>query len=512
MRALATILIAAAAALPLYFVFAEDSEEGAPAPVGQRCRECHMDPAVGNQWGALEEGPHARAFDALGSAAAKEIAARIGMSADPRVAADCLACHAPDAGARDLGVSCEACHGDGHDYAGVCGESFPSAVSKGLRLSGERDCIECHRKTAAHPDMDFLFVLDMRKIAHPRPAPDPEAVLFSTEGLYRNWEVFTESDGLPHHMVFGVTTHGDDVWFATEDGVARLRDGKFEAWRVEDGLPHQAATQVAVDAVTGEVWVSTLAGIASFDGSVWTAYTQENSGLINNCAFGIALFEEDVWVATFDGISRYDRESKEWKKYYLDNAPLEEVWIYGVEASFGQVNFAVWGGGLVEYVPDRDYWNAHHDPDGSFELNLMMGDGVISQMTTSVSRDNGWTWIASYFGMCGYSGRDWIEMDMDDSGLPSNFINFVKARRSQGWFATDRGISCFDLARDRWVNYRRLDGPGDYGEITITSRDGGKRRSVVTETCFPFNFVWGIAFSGEDIWVATSDGVARGRY
>ena len=29
-----------------------------------------------------------------------------------------------------------------------------------------------------------------------------------------------------------------------------------------------------------------------------------------------------------------------------------------------KVNFAVWGGGLVEYFPDEDRWAAHHDPDG----------------------------------------------------------------------------------------------------------------------------------------------------
>jgi len=101
---------------------------------------------------------------------------------------------------------------------------------------------------------------------------------------------------------------------------------------------------------------------------------------------------------------------------------------------------------------------------------------------------------------------------MDNSGILSNFINFAKARRFEGWYATDRGLSCYDLQRERWVNYRKLEGPGDYGEITILSRDGKKRRSVRMKGAIPHNFVWGIAFQGEDIWVCTSDGVARGRY
>ena len=361
--------------------------------------------------------------------------------------------------------------------------------------------------------MDFIYQLDMRKVAHPRPKKDTDAELFSTEGLYTKWEVLTEKDGLPHHIVFGVTPHGDDVWFATEDGVALLRDGTFKVWQEEQGLPHQAITQIAVDEETGDVWAATLAGIAHYlpKEDRWEAFTQEH-GLINNCTFGITIFEDDVWIATFDGISRYNRKTKEWKRYYLDNAPLEEVWIYGLEADHEKVNFAAWGGGLVEYYPADDYWKAHHDPDGSFEMDLFQGDGVVSQMVTSVSHDNGWTWVASYFGMCGYNGRTWIELDMDNSGMPSNFVNFVKARRNEGWFCMDRGLACWDNARERWVWYKKLEGPGSYGEIEIISRDGKKRRRARTKTSIPYNFVWGVAFAGEDIWVVTSDGVARGRY
>ena len=145
-------------------------------------------------------------------------------------------------------------------------------------------------------------------------------------------------------------------------------------------------------------------------------------------------------------------------------------------------------------------------------MDLIQNDGVISMMVTSVSRDNGWAFVASYFGMCAYNGRDWIEMDMDNSGLVSNFINFTKARRGEGWFCTDRGLSCYDAKRERFVNYRKLDGPGNFCEITIKSRDGKKSRTFVAESCFPYNFVWGVGFQGEDIWVVTSNGIARGRY
>jgi len=495
--------------VPALFVVAQDR---AGHGRGGDCASCHAKPELGNQWGAWKDSGHAKAFALLASDEAKTVMERVGLTGDAQKTDGCLSCHAPMAKERDKGVSCQACHGVDEGYGGVCGQSFAKAVAKGMKLPGERDCIRCHTAGKAHPDLEFIFVLDADEIAHPRPAKEPEAELYDTSRLYWNWEVLTEKDGLPHHMVFGVTPHGDDVWFATENGVALLRGGSITSWGVSDGLPHQAITQVTVDPKTGEVWASTLAGVASFDGRKWTAYTQENSGLCNNCTFGVTLSGDDVWIATFDGIARYDRKTKEWKRYYLDNAPLEEVWIYGCEANHETVNFAAWGGGLVQYYPDDDHWEAHHDPDGSFEMDLIKNDGVIAQMTTATSRSNGRAWVASYFGMCAYDGQNWIENDMDNSGLLSNFLNFAVGRRNEGWFATDRGISCYDLDRDRFVNYAKLAGPGSYGEITVTSRDGKQRRAIRTKTSIPFNFVWGIAFSGEDIWVATSNGVARGTY
>ncbi len=517
MRTAAILLIVAALVLPAILATAQEPAAPAPAPAaaGGECRDCHAKPEVGDQWGKWKQSAHARAYEALAGEAAAAAAKRAGVEGDPKAAEACLACHAPLADKRETGVSCEVCHGPGAEWAGVCGTDFAAAIRKGMRLSSEADCLRCHRESAAHPDVDFHFTLDWGDIEHRRPVTDPEAHLFSTEGIYREWEVFTVKDGLPSNMVFGITPYRDEVWFATDGGVARLKDGKITAWTKKDGLPHDAATQVAVHEPSGEVWVSTLGGVACFDGKKWTAFTQESTGpkgLINNCGFGIAVYGDSVWVATFDGIGRYIRGAKEWKQYYLDNAPLDEVWCYGLEANFHTVNFAVWGGGLVQFFPHDETWEAHHDPDGSFEMDLIQDDGVISQMTTATSYDNGRAWVSSYFGACVFDGRSWQEWDMDSSGLRTNFNQFVKARRNQGWFCSNDGLLCFDLDRNRWVDYRRLEGPGHYGEITIKSRDGKQVRSAVSKTAIPFNFVWCAAFQGEDIWVGTSDGVARGRY
>ncbi len=415
----------------------------------------------------------------------------------------CLACHAPSQELAE-GVGCAACHGTGFE----CG-NWNVAVAAGRRMPAEETCRSCHRASQRHPDVEFQFQIDYPAIAHENPKPRD---LFALDGIYRRFRTYRVADGLPHSKVNAVKVDRTDVWAGTENGIARLRDGKWQSWSVADGLVHRAVTSLDCDEKTGEVFVGTLGGISVFDGKSFTNYTQENSGLVNNVVFGVTLSGDDLWVATFDGISRLNRASNKWTRYRLHDAPLDEVWIYGCEAAPDRVNFAVWGGGLVEYQPELDHWQAYHDPDGSFELDLIRNDGVISQMTTSVSHDNGNVWVGSYFGTSRYDGRDWYEYNEDDSGLASNFINFIKARRFVGWHATDKGVSALDVAGRRWVNYRRLEGAVPQTSIEITDLDGNLRRRFVAESAFPYDFVWGIDFMGEDLWIATSDGLARASY
>jgi hypothetical protein len=93
-----------------------------------------------------------------------------------------------------------------------------------------------------------------------------------------------------------------------------------------------------------------------------------------------------------------------------------------------------------------------------------------------------------------------------DSPLASNFINFVTTHGEVGWMATDYGLSASD--RDNWWTYRRDPDTGA-GLVTWTPASGTVER-VTTETMFPHNYLLGVTFQGDDIWVATEKGVARG--
>ena len=111
-------------------VFLAAGPASAAAPVGvETCRKCH--PAAVEVW---EQDPHARAERNLGKRAREKA---------------CLVCHAPLKQAKQAGVSCEACHGNGEHYA----KSFvmrDKELSRlvGLTTPGEKACRACHDATS----------------------------------------------------------------------------------------------------------------------------------------------------------------------------------------------------------------------------------------------------------------------------------------------------------------------------------------------------------------------------
>jgi Cytochrome c554 and c-prime len=169
---------------------AADSTAAAKAPatgfhvfVGvKKCKMCHNAAAGGAQYTKWTESKHSKAYEALASDKAKEIATKKGI-ADAQKAPECLQCHQTGFGepadhfaanfvATD-GVQCESCHGAGKDYVskktmqGIRDGSL-KAKDYGLVMPTKETCIQCHNeKSPSYKPFDFKD--DSTKIAHPIP-------------------------------------------------------------------------------------------------------------------------------------------------------------------------------------------------------------------------------------------------------------------------------------------------------------------------------------------------------
>ncbi len=332
--------------------------------------------------------------------------------------------------------------------------------------------------------------------------------------VYTKWKNYTVKDGLPNDHIFAVKADGPRVWIGTENGLAMLdkRTGKIKSWTEKDGLPFQAVTGIDVDPKTGDVWLALFGGgLARFSGGRFDHWHQLNSGLVNDVVYGVAIQGDNVWAATTAGTSRYNMKTGEWTIYNEKNAPMEEIWNYGVTYNGGdKMWLAVWGSGVLEYEISKDRWKDYLDPDGEMEIDLYRDDGVPHVITTAAQEVEGALWVSSYFGAARYDGRHWRAFYNQDSGLPSDFINNLKGRSSdEAWFCTDKGAGeITDFSSNTWVVYTR-EAKGEGGKAVVM-RDREVLETVELPVSVPHNFIIAADVDGNDVWIGTAKGVGWG--
>jgi len=330
--------------------------------------------------------------------------------------------------------------------------------------------------------------------------------------IYRHWEQFTTKDGLPNDHVFAVKVDDDRVWIGTEGGLACLntKTKEIRSWTEKDGLPWRVVGAIDVDRTTGDVWLGLFGGgLARFSGGRFDHWHQLNSGLVNDVVYGVAIENRNVWAATTAGASRLNVKTGEWSIFTEKNAPMEEIWNYGVSYADGLVYLGVWGSGVLEYNVEKGTWKDYLDPDGEMEIDLYRDDGIVHVITTGVSFVDKVLWVTTYFGACRYDGRHWRGYFAHDCGLPSDFNNAVIGRSArEAWFCTDKGLGVLaDFESNTWVTY--TSDHENHTGAAIIQRDHDVIAEVATEMSLPHNYVLGADFDGNDAWIATSKGLGH---
>lgn len=323
--------------------------------------------------------------------------------------------------------------------------------------------------------------------------------------VYGNWKNFKKADGLPADKVYAVRIDGERVLVGTREGLAVLEGGKWKTYTTKDGLVHNGITGIDVSPLTGDVWLATLGGLSRWSGGKFTTYTQMNSGMPNDLVYSVICDGKDVWVATGGGAGKLDTHTNQWEIFTEHNAPMHEPWTYGLSAGDGKVFIAAWGGGVIEYNTKTKNFRDYTDPDGNMEIDLFPDDGVVHDITTGTSWADGYLWISSYFGLSRYDGVKWKGFFDHDSGLASNFINFVRAKGPVAYVCTDQGLSTTD--GETWVTYKKNEN-NTFGKAIITK--GTEKKEITQTPSISHNFIWFVDVADGVIWVATSSGLSRG--
>ena len=154
------------------------------------CSICHKKDDTGDAFGKWQAGPHAKAFELLGTPEAKAAGAKVGVD-KPQTSGKCLRCHSTAYNFTDKvvtekikpedGVTCESCHGPGKKYMPKSVmEERDKAVAAGLVYPASKSCELCHNDqnptwkadrytTKDGKKVGFDFDQAFEKIKHPDP-------------------------------------------------------------------------------------------------------------------------------------------------------------------------------------------------------------------------------------------------------------------------------------------------------------------------------------------------------
>ena len=152
------LLFRQVSAVVAVFLFASPLQAGEPKNLGpQQCASCHTQQT--EEWQGHR---HAKAFDTLPE--------------NERLNPLCLSCHAPDPERREAGVTCEACHGAGSEYAvdHIMRDPYLRGFL-GLKKVEVATCARCHQgaHTTKLKPVDVLKLWN--QLHHSRTAPTPQA-------------------------------------------------------------------------------------------------------------------------------------------------------------------------------------------------------------------------------------------------------------------------------------------------------------------------------------------------
>jgi ligand-binding sensor domain-containing protein len=321
--------------------------------------------------------------------------------------------------------------------------------------------------------------------------------------VYGNWRNFTTKDGLPSDKAYTVRIDDNRVLVGTHDGLAVYENDKWRTYTTKDGLAHNGVVSIDVCELTGDVWLGTLGGLNRWSAGRFETFNQ----LTAECQtiwFTMSLLWAGIWSLR-GGAGHYDIQTRQWEIFTEMNAPMHEPWTYALSAGDGKVWIAAWGGGVIEYNTRTRHFRDYVDPDGFMEIDLQPDDGVVHDITTATSYSDSILWVSTYFGMSRYDGKNWKGYFDHDSGLASNFINFLRAEGSVVFVCCDNGLSTFN--GETWVTYKKNDNDNN-GKALITNDK--EIKEIPLSPSIAHNFIIGVDAKDDVLWVATSKGVSRG--
>lgn len=216
---------------------------------------------------------------------------------------------------------------------------------------------------------------------------------FYAKSLYaeNNWERF-----LNEFYIRDISLDEDNVYCATRNGVIvfNKKTEEYAQYTQSDGLLSDGTGAIAIDK-NSVIWVWTMSGIQSFDGSTWETYTVD-----------------------------YGPPNYSWGEYsgiFVDSRNTKWFW---VDSSRGAISF------------DGQDWHTYTSQDST----------LLSDLVSTIKEDSeGKMWFGCLYGVTVYDGINWVHYEEELRDKHAAIRSICVMKNNDIWFGGDcGGVTVYD--------------------------------------------------------------------
>ena len=243
------------------------------------------------------------------------------------------------------------------------------------------------------------------------------------------------------------------IWIGTAVGLYLYKDADLQL-----ATSKEMEIQQIADYKNYYLFIATQKGIALFNKNTFkTEYLYQYTGN-NSLQVSSFLYDEEtdmLWIGTdLDGLFSFDLKEEQLTQIPINNFPRQPVLALKKNAN-STLLVGIDGQGVWELSEDgKKLLNVYkEDVNDPFSL---WGDGVYDLFCDQNER----VWVATYTGGLSFFDQKPVSVNQiahqinNSNSLINNHVNkVIEDRRGNIWFATNNGISRWNIATNQWNSY-----------------------------------------------------------
>ena len=292
-----------------------------------------------------------------------------------------------------------------------------------------------------------------------------------------SWTWYTRKDRLASNQIHDLASSGGALWIGTNRGLSRYvpSTDNWTTYTKADGLVTNYITSVAVDRAKNQTWVGTPFGLGVSHDNRWSFFTQRK-GLTNDFVTDVSIFDEQVWVATRNGLTLIQSATENRQasvKSYLKDTWVTSVLAVGANIWVGTTQGLYRNSSVTEafepYLPIDDYVNALAQGTqrellvGSRNGLWVIEDDAVRHITEGLPNlnvrsivvdDNDVAWVGTPGGVGRFEDnfRSQRIFTMESDGLLHNNVRSIALGGNRVFFGTVAGLAVWNKSTDRWTH------------------------------------------------------------